>query len=155
MAETHEVCAGVSGGRVRLVGWAEAGWWKPSFKGKQFGCFLWAVGSYGSVLSSGISRSGMVSVLVTLALRHCLLVCTSTEIKTHPCFPVFQSIHSLFSTLPEDSCQHSAWLTHDSHLLVTRATAKNNAPFGPSSAAAVPRNTPERPVTVHVWPEGL
>lgn len=90
-------------------------------------------------MSSGISPSRMVSVLVTLASRHCLLVCTSTEIKTHPYFPVFQSIHSLFSTLPKDSCQHSALLTHDYS----------------SPAAAVPRNTPELPVTVHVWPDGL
>lgn len=114
---------------MELVGWAVAGRWKPSSKVSSLDAFLWAAGSCGSVSSSGISPSRRVSVLVTLASRHCLLVRTSTEIKTHPYFPVFQSIHSLFSTLPKESCQHSALLTHDSHLLVTRDTAKNNDPL--------------------------
>lgn len=92
------------------------------------------------------------------ALPHCWPICTPIDSVTPvcSCFPP-QAVHSLFCMRPSEGklCQHSALLTRDSHLLVTRDTAKTRSALDCSISCCSFQNLPWRGVTVHVCADGL
>lgn len=91
-------------------------------QGSSLDVFLRAAGSHGRFLSGGIAPSRMVSVVTPTSLP-CLLMCTSTETSI---FLFSTPVHPFFAFLPSEGklCQHSALLTVDSHLLMTKGYRK-------------------------------
>ena len=85
---------------------------------------------HGRFWSSGITPTRRVSFLITPALPHCWLICTPTD-QSHCMFLFSTSGHPFFVLHASERklCQHSALLTRDSHLLVTKGYSKNMIPL--------------------------
>ena len=84
----------------------------------------------GRFWNSGIAPLRRVSFLLTAALPHCWLICT--PMLNHTRMFLFSTSGCPFFVLYASEgklCQHSALLTRDSHLLVTKGYSKNMIPL--------------------------